>query len=193
MIAVRVLGVDLSLASTGVAAVRIDPVAADVSRQRIELARIQTKGSVGATVPQRLARHQQIIDAIQAHHQKHLGYVDLIVIEGPSYAQRTQAGEHERAGLWWRVAQWAAGCPLAVVPPSLLKKYAAGKGNAAKDAVLASVIRRYPFAEVDGNDVADALVLAAMGARALGHPIDDMPKVHIEAMTKVAWPERGSQ
>lgn len=39
-----------------------------------------------------------------------------------------------------------------------------------------------------GNDEADALVLAAMAHRHLGHPIDELPKTHLAAMDKIRWP-----
>ncbi|WP_344250995.1 hypothetical protein, partial [Isoptericola hypogeus] len=93
-------------------------------------------------------------------------------------------------GLWWLMVHRLLrnDYPVAVVAPPARAKYATGAGNAAKDKVLAAVVRRYPNVEVTGNDEADALVLAAMGARRLGHAIDDLPKNHLVAMEKVAWP-----
>jgi crossover junction endodeoxyribonuclease RuvC len=53
------------------------------------------------------------------------------------------------------------------------------------------VIRRYPDVDVDGNDVADALVLAAIGCRHLGSPLEEsLPANHLAAMNKIRWPER---
>ena len=76
---------------------------------------------------------------------------------------------------------YLAGHPVAEVAPALLKKYATGKGNAAKDEVLASVVRRYPQVDISGNDISDALVLAAMGARQLRTPIET-------SMPVATWP-----
>ena len=85
------------------------------------------------------------------------------------------------------------GLHVVEVPPTVVKKYATGKGggpDSSKDQVLAAVIRRYPAVDVTGNDEADALVLAAMGARWAGHPIDDpLPVLQTTAMAKVAWPD----
>jgi crossover junction endodeoxyribonuclease RuvC len=82
------------------------------------------------------------------------------------------------------------GSPVVEVAPALLKKYATGKGNAGKDEVLAAAIRRYPMANITCNDIGDAVVLAAMGARHLGEPIESsLPQVNHTAMEKVAWPE----
>ena len=75
--------------------------------------------------------------------------------------------------------------------PTARAKYGTGKGNAAKDAVLAAVIRRYPAVDVTGNDEADALILAAMGARHLGIPLElsPVPGPCLDALLKVRWPE----
>jgi crossover junction endodeoxyribonuclease RuvC len=116
----------------------------------------------------------------------------LAVMEGPSYASEGKYS-HERAGLWWLVLDTLVTdykVPVAVVPPAVLKRYATGKGNASKDAVLAAVIRRYPDVPVTGNDQADAWTLCAMGLRHLGHPAEEsLPKPNLAAMEKVDWPE----
>src|SRR5699024_11486469 len=50
--------------------------------------------------------------------------------------------------------------------------YATGKGNAGKDLVLVTTAATYKQAEVTGNDVADAVVIAAMVSRLAGQPIE---------------------
>lgn len=117
----------------------------------------------------------------------------LVVIESPSFGSTTGA-QHERAGLWWSVVCEldAFGYPIATVTPSGLKKYATGNGNSAKDEVLAAVIRRYPTQgwSITDNNVADACVLAAMGARHLAEPVEEsMPDRALDAMKPVKWPE----
>ena len=47
------------------------------------------------------------------------------------------------------------------VPPTSLKKFATGKGNATKDIVMKEVLRRWGF-NTDDNNEADAYVLARM-------------------------------
>lgn len=116
---------------------------------------------------------------------------ELIVMEGPSFGQMRQQGEHVRAGLWWAVAQRAAevGTPLLVVPPATLKTYVTGRGNASKDQVLAAVVKRYPHWEVTGNDVADAVGLMAIGARMLGEPVEEsLPQTHLRALAVLKLP-----
>jgi crossover junction endodeoxyribonuclease RuvC len=169
------VGLDLSLASTGIARI----VGEQITASRI--------------VPRKLTGHDRlsyILDAIEDHVEDNPA---LIAVEGPSFgsaAGARQAGHHERGGLWWLVthALWLDRRPTAVVPPATLKRYATGKGNATKDAVLAAAIRRYQQVSFDGNDQADALILAAMGADHLGHPIATMPTAHRTALTAVQWP-----
>lgn len=49
---------------------------------------------------------------------------------------------------------------------------------------MAATIRRWPQVNVTGNDEADALILAAIGCRQSGVPIDDIPKGHYEPVFK---------
>lgn len=115
----------------------------------------------------------------------------LVAIEGPSYgSQAGQAGHHERAGLWWmvRCALRIHGIPTAVIPPASVKKYATGKGNAAKADMVREVTKRFPWFD-GGEDEADALVLASMAADHLGQPMAQMPATHRAALDAVQWPD----
>lgn len=117
--------------------------------------------------------------------------IALVVVEGPSYGnQGGQAGHHERAGLWWMVAHslWARDIAYAVASPAARAKYATGKGNANKADVVRETTRRFAWF-AGGEDEADALVLAAMGADWLGHPLAPMPATHRLALDKVRWPD----
>jgi crossover junction endodeoxyribonuclease RuvC len=156
--------------------------------------RITSKPTKNATLADRWARLYWIRDQIREHT---LG-ADLVVVEGPSYGSTTPH-QHDRAGLWWLVVDMLARreVPPVEVPPNTRSRYATGRGNAAKDDVLSAVIRRYPHVDVNGNDEADALILAAMGARHLGHPLEQhvagtgqhfLPLGHLAAMGAVHWP-----
>jgi Holliday junction resolvasome RuvABC endonuclease subunit len=180
---VSVAGIDLSLTSTGLCV---------VEDRAVTTHRITSKGSKADSVAARAARLVDLTNAIMRHIPVD---VDLIMIEGPSLGQARQAGEFLRAGLWWGLVTPLSfnGNPIAEVPPSVLKKYAVGRGNAAKDDVLASAIRRYPHVDITSNDIADATVLAAMGARHLGEPIESsLPQLNLTAMQSVQWPEAGA-
>ncbi|MFI6534160.1 hypothetical protein ACIBHY_16995 [Nonomuraea sp. NPDC050547] len=114
---------------------------------------------------------------------------DLVVIEGPAYSRALGAGHHEAAGLWWRVVCRLAAhdVPYAVVSPSSLKRYATGKGNATKPDMRVELLKRAGLDLRDDNQV-DAHFLRSMGMRHLGHPIEQLPALHLAAMEKVQWP-----
>jgi Holliday junction resolvasome RuvABC endonuclease subunit len=168
------IGLDLSLTGTGIAS---------------------SKGWTRVLHPPAKARGHVRLDWIRDQVLEHVGSVheNLVVVEGPSYgnqgAQR-QSGHHERAGLWWLIthALWKRGVDYAVASPASRAKYATGRGNAAKADVVREVTRRFDWF-AGGEDEADALVLAAMGADWLGAPIVDMPKTHRAALGPVRWPE----
>lgn len=178
-----VVGLDLSLTSTGVARIWIDNDPAAPPHTLVD--RITSSGKEDATLLQRDTRLLRLRKQITALALP----ADLAVIEAPAYS-RTAGSQHDRSGLWWSVVRnlLMNDVPVVEVPPTTRARYACGKA-AAKDAVLAAVVRRYADVDVTGNDEADALVLAAMGARHLGHPIDDVPKTHLAAMDAVRWPE----
>lgn len=112
---------------------------------------------------------------------------DLVVIEGPSMASKF-GHPHDRSGLWWLLVSELQ-VPVMEVAPTVRMKYGTGKGNAAKDDVLTAVVRRYPAIEVQGNDQADALILAAIGRRMMGYPIEDsLPTTHLDALKKLVLP-----
>jgi len=169
-----VVGLDLSLTGTGV--VHIDEVGISTSL-------IKSKGTRRDSLAQRAHRlatlREQITDLIPER--------ALVVVEQPAYASGT-GSMHDRSGLWWlMVASLIPFHNVTEVAPGTVKKFATGKGNAGKDEMLAAAIRRYPSADITDNNVADAMHLAAMGARYLGHPQEaDTVKI-AEAMSVPRW------
>lgn len=175
----RILGIDLSLTSTGLGISRGTGVAT---------VRLKPPANLRG-----LDRMHWICREI-AEYTPSYSRAHLAVLEGPSYGNQgtgRQAGHHERAGLWWLVQDklHSLGVPCAVAPPACVKKYATGKGNAGKDEVLTAAVRRNE--EFDGgNDEADAMWLAAMGAdRLFGYPVIQIPESHRAALAKVEWPD----
>ena len=188
----RVVGIDLSLTSTG--------LADSYGQTR----RVQTKPA-GTGVAEVLARLHTISEAVSNFANVYVvdpAYWEpspaLVVVEGPSFAS-TGGQQHTRSGLWWMAVDAVNDygivndppIPILVVPPTTRAMYAAGKGNAGKDEVLASAIKRYPAWDITGNDIADAVVLCAIGARLLGQPIEgSLPKANLRALDKLTLPKR---
>lgn len=184
-----VIGIDPSLTATGVALVDLDDIFA------VDVQTITSKPPTLPGIDGRVQRQAQICHSM-------LGLLDssgatfygglpfLAVIEQPAYSSRT-GHQHDRSGLWWRIVDrlHERHAEVVEVAPSARARYATGKGNAGKDEVLLAIARRYPHVDVSNNNEADALVLAAIGARLLGRPLEDhLPKSHLDALTKIAAP-----
>lgn len=172
----QVIGIDLSLTGTGIAILGF-------AGHHVEL--IKSKGKPDDDLGMRGERlriiRNKIIDLIPDD--------ALVVIEQPAYSQ-TGGSHHDRSGLWWQIVDWVqdAGFQTVEVAPTSVKKYATGKGNASKDQVLAAIVKRYAHIDVTDNNIADAVVLAAMGMRWLGHEIDGgLPLVNLSSMAAVRW------
>jgi len=114
--------------------------------------------------------------------------VDLVVIEGYAFARANRAHQIGELGGVLRVAFAEAGVPLVEVAPMARAKYATGKGNAKKEAVLVEAVKRLGY-EGSSNDEADALWLLYMALDHYGLPgAVEMPKVNREALVKPSWP-----
>ena len=165
-----VVGVDLSLTATGIARVRLSGV----------------KTATLSSKHRGISRLRDLAYEIRCQCDD----ADLVVIEGPSYGS-VGAGFHERAGLHWLVVDLLSvrDIPYVIVPPSVVKKYATGKGNANKGAMIDAATRRYPHIETGGDDnQVDALWLAAMG---LDYLTDEhaVPESHRATLNSVTWPD----
>ncbi len=175
-----VLGLDLSLTSTGVAVIDLDP-----QPPRISLHRIRTKGKADDTWAQREQRMRRIVRSIADLVPLDNANV-LAVLEGPAYSRQV-GSQHDRSGLWWLVytALRNEGVTVAVCPIQARIRYAIGKGSGHKDIVLSAALRRYGamVPTLEGNDEADALIMAALGARWLEHPVESsVPQPCLKAL-----------
>ena len=71
------------------------------------------------------------------------------------------------------------------VSTTQVKKYATGKGTASKMEVMAAAIKRYPQFDIANDNEADAVILTAFLARALGRPIEEsLPQANLAALEK---------
>jgi len=175
---VAVLGVDPSLRMTGLAC--SDGV-------HLYVHRISTPPTA-ATFASRLHRLQYIVRQVL----EFAPFECMTLIEAPALAVGGAAGGlFLRAGLYWmRAEKLAERGPVVEVSPAQRAIYATGKGNATKEQVLESMRSRPPGITLRDDNMADALALAAMGARWLGRPFDgDQPAEVLRALTKVRWPD----
>ena len=112
-------------------------------------------------------------------------FASLVAIETPAHNQ-TSGHHHDRSGLWWLVvAELSPYCQIYEVSTTQVKKYATGKGTASKMEVMAAAIKRYPQFDIANDNEADAVILAAFLARALGRPIEEsLPQANLAALEK---------
>jgi crossover junction endodeoxyribonuclease RuvC len=129
-------------------------------------------------------RGHERLDWLLGHVREFAGGCDLVVIEGLAFGAKG-GSLLDLAGLFTVITHelWVIGVPYAVVTPNLRAKYVTGNARASKDDCLLAVERRFPGAGVAGNDQADALTLAAMGADHLGFPPAKMPEAQRAVLT----------
>lgn len=165
-----VIGLDLSLTCTGVAGVGWTD-------------RIRTK----LHGDERLAYlENEIVSFIRS--------ADLVVMEGPSYGHSGPRFHEDNAGLRVLVRRYCHRhqLPYAVVPPSNLKLYTAGRGNATKGEVRSAIADRYGVhTEGAGRyDQADAYGALAAASDWLGQPLAEAPERNRKALAGCQWPQR---
>jgi hypothetical protein len=187
----RVIGLDISIAGTGYADWTD-------TRETFTTARIGTDPQEHPTLLQRHHRLKYIEDAV-AQLVLRPECPTLIVVEGPSMG--SIQGAHDISGNWWRIVSrlLANTMPVMEVPPLSLKRYATGSGSSrgatkvTKRMVTSAVNERYLMRggiAVRTSDEADAVILAAIGLRMLGHPADpDIPAKNLTSLAKLHLPE----
>lgn len=116
---------------------------------------------------------------------------DVVALEGLAFGAKGSA-ILDLAGLAAvvRVALAEAEIAYVDVPPSCLKLFATGKGNAKKDEVLVAAVKKLDYARSDHNE-ADALWLLEMAKRRYCDEQFDRDVVIHErrALEKIKWPE----
>lgn len=172
----NILGLDLSLTSTGVAH----------PDGTVERLRPKSFGM------ERLAWFRSTIeDLVFDRTAERSPVLDLVAIEGYSMGpQRGSSGIAQALGELGGVVRlllYDLEVPTVEIPPSTLKKFATGKGNASKEEMLVAAVRRLGY-EGSSNDEADALWLRVAALDAYGLPEIEMPKAQRDALGKVDWP-----
>jgi crossover junction endodeoxyribonuclease RuvC len=108
----------------------------------------------------------------------------LAVMEGYSYASGFKAQVLGELGFAVKEVLWEAKVETLIVPPSSLKKFVSGKGNAQKDEMRLEIYKRFGI-EAKTQDEVEAAALSVLGWYWLGKPITDLPILNLTALTKV--------
>lgn len=164
----EVIGLDLSLTSTGVA----------VGSRTLVIAS-KFKGV------QRLDDvENQILKIFQAV------WPPIVVLEGYSFASRnSQAHSIGELGGVIKMMCHDHGIPVAISPPTCRAKFATGRGNASKAEVMSAVSARtgIVWSGKGAEDQCDAWILQEMGLARLGEARHDWPKTHLEGLVNTDW------
>jgi crossover junction endodeoxyribonuclease RuvC len=112
---------------------------------------------------------------------------DLVTIEGYGFGQMASIVTLAEIGSVIRFLLYQNQVPFIDVPPSSLKKFVAGKGNAKKEMMILNVFQKYGI-QVSTNDEADAVGLAMFGLCAAGSKATQAQKETVAAVTKLHLP-----
>lgn len=187
----RIVGIDPSLTSTGVAVIGGATTGTPAATYRVESG--PPKRARGDKRPATLAeRHTRIRDISHLASASWLSSSDvaLAVIEGPSYGSQG-ASTWDRAWLWGSLVDrlLSNDIPVVIVPPKTRALWATGSGASGKSPIAVHLSRMWPELDPDGvsDDEWDALALASIGAQKLGLLPCELAR-HKEQLEKVQWP-----
>jgi Holliday junction resolvasome RuvABC endonuclease subunit len=156
----QVIGLDLSLAHTGIAH----------ADGHVEVFEPKADKHANAGMDRMMEiRHQIRMVTVSAIH------LELVVMEGLAFdAHDTNRMQAQLAGII-RSSLYEHSVPYLMCPPGTLKKYATGNGAANKVEVILAAGKRLGYEGHNDNE-ADALWLRAIGCELLGVPVCDMPQ-----------------
>lgn len=179
-----IIGIDPSLTSTGIVVLRNGKVElAETTKNKPELGTIKRVTDIRFQIG-------SIIDNLETKEKWDNKWQapDLITIEGFSYGSKGRS-VFDIAYLGWRIREELErlrtedNIPWLEVPPSQLKKFATGQGNANKEIILQQVYKRWGV-EFSDNNQADAYVLAQIGRAYLGET-DDLAAFQLEVIANL--------
>jgi Holliday junction resolvasome RuvABC endonuclease subunit len=164
----NILGVDLSLTSTGISA-----------NGKTGTITTSAKG------PERLSIISlAVLDAVIDNS------IQLVAIEGYSFASRnSQAHSIGELGGVVRTRLWERNIPYVDIPPTCRAKFATGRGNAAKTEVMSSISAKtgLVFSGKGADDMCDAWILEEMCRTRIGISDYTWSAAQLSALDKVDW------
>jgi len=116
--------------------------------------------------------------------------VDFAVIEGYSFASRnSQAHSIGELGGCVRMRLWEEKIPFINIPPTCRAKFATGKGNASKNEVVSSISAKTGiiWSGSAASDMCDAWILEQMAIAYLGESEYAWTKEQMSSLLKVDW------
>lgn len=165
---IRVLGLDLSLTSTGIALP--DGTTQTIATSADDVLEVRLSIIVAAL-------------AVASHNAA----CDVAVIED---LPRNARGAGSTGPVHGAVALWLFQHEIPIARPAAatIKKYATGKGNSAKDAMGIAAMARAGLDFSGRPDECDAWWLRAAALDAYGHPVVTVPAAQRAALGAYEWP-----
>jgi Holliday junction resolvasome RuvABC endonuclease subunit len=164
----NILGIDLSLTSTGIS---VNGETGTITTQ--------AKGAERLSIIS-LAILDAIID----------NSIEIVAIEGYSFASRnSQAFSIGELGGVVRTRLWERNIPYVDIPPTCRAKFATGRGNAAKTEVMSSISAKTGiiFSGKGADDMCDAWILEEMCRTVIGVSEYEWSATQLSALDKIDW------
>lgn len=169
---VVVVGIDLSLTETGVSCgAHGDPEQATF--------RLPFRDARG---PHRL---EMILSNLAPHLERR--HADVAVLEGWGHLQAAALAVIEAHGVV-KLHAYQQHTPLVLVPPTSMKLFATGKGNATKAQTVLAADRRHGYPG-DNENEAEAWLLRAMGEAHYNREPGELTQYELRALSAISWPE----
>ena len=114
--------------------------------------------------------------------------IDKVVLEGYAMSARNTSSLTTLCEIGGLVKNYlkVRDIPFIIAPPTVVKKFATGKGNCKKDVVIKEVYKRWDF-DTDNDNIADAYVLMQIG-RAHFHKLP-APRFQEDCLKKCTFVE----
>lgn len=164
----KLLGLDLSLTSTGYSCGEAQGVIASKERGVVRLKEVSE------------AIKKLILEL----------NIEVVILEGYSFASRSgQAFSIGELGGVVRLTLHELGIPYVEVPPTCRAKFATGRGNASKNEVISAVSAKtgIVWGNPGADDKCDAWILEEMGLSVIGMSKFSWPATNLEGLGKVDW------
>lgn len=164
----NILGIDLSLTSTG----------------------ISVNGETGTITTQAKGAERLSIISLAILDAVIDNSIEIVAIEGYSFASRnSQAFSIGELGGVVRTRLWERNIPFVDIPPTCRAKFATGRGNAAKTEVMSSISAKTGiiFSGKGADDMCDAWILEEMCRTVIGVSEYEWSATQLSALDKIDW------